>query len=258
MKKLILFILAASLAAVAQQSDISYRGTLNATCSNASTSCSNAIGQPLPNQTSGSAIEVATRGYGVATVTVSGSYTGVTINFEFSDDGGATYYSDTCTRTDQPIQEINETLPSNQTRSWDCGVAGSTSFRVRQSANSTGAPAVGITLTSAPIEPAPTVAIQGLKYTAITTSTNTQISAIGAYLHTITIVNPGATSPSITIVDTSAANCSGGTTIATIPTAQLTAAMAPVSLTFDLATTNGLCITTAGATPAPALVVTWR
>ena len=94
-------------------------------------------------------------------------------------------------------------------------------------------------------------------YTAITTSTNTQIKANSGTVHTITISQPGATANSITIVDTTAANCSGGTTVLTIPTAQLTAGMAPVTLTLDATFVNGICVTTAGTT-SPQLAVSWR
>lgn len=101
------------------------------------------------------------------------------------------------------------------------------------------------------------VIIAGFTYKQITTATNTQLKATPGVLHTITITQPGATSNSITIVDTSVAACTGGTTIATIPSAQLVSALAPVTLTFDIATVNGLCITTAGTT-SPQLVASYR
>ena len=97
----------------------------------------------------------------------------------------------------------------------------------------------------------------GFNFTAITTATNTQIRNVQTTLHTIVITQPGATANSITIVDTSASNCSGGVTIATIPTADLPAAMVPATLSFDIQTVNGLCVTTAGTT-SPQLVVSWR
>src|SRR5579859_3328690 len=37
--------------------------------------------------------------YSVASVTVHGTYTGSTLNFEFSDDGGTTYYATQCSET---------------------------------------------------------------------------------------------------------------------------------------------------------------
>jgi hypothetical protein len=97
----------------------------------------------------------------------------------------------------------------------------------------------------------------GLKYANITTSTNTLIQNTPLFVHTITITQPGATGNAITIFDASTAGCTGGTTIMTIPSAQLASAMGPVTLTLDVSTNNGLCITTAGTT-APQLLVTYR
>jgi hypothetical protein len=111
--------------------------------------------------TSSSSIPVATVGYSVATVTVNGTYAGITVNFEFSDDGGTTWYSDTCTRTDTNVQESSEALPSNQSRAWDCGVFAATNFRVRSSAFTSGTANIGITLSAASIEPAQTVSVSG-------------------------------------------------------------------------------------------------
>ena len=93
---------------------------------------------------------------------MNGTYAGVTINFEFSDDNGTTWYAETCTRTDSAIQENSEALPSNQTRAWDCGVYATTNFRVRASAYTSGTTNVGITLSAAPVEPAPTVSASSL------------------------------------------------------------------------------------------------
>lgn len=106
-------------------------------------------------------VAVATVGYGVATVTVNGTYAGATITFAFSDDGGTTYYAQTCTRVDIAKQENSEVLPSNQTRAWDCGVYAASNFEVSLSAISTGTANIGITMSAASIEPAATVATSG-------------------------------------------------------------------------------------------------
>ena len=106
-----------------------------------------------------SAISAAVSGYSVATVTVHGTYAGVTISFLFSDDGGTTWYVDTCTRTDTNVQETGEALPSNQTRAWDCGIYAATNFEVLASAWTSGAASIGITMSAAPIEPALTVGL---------------------------------------------------------------------------------------------------
>jgi hypothetical protein len=127
--------------------------------------------------TSSSSIPVATIGYSVATVTVNGTYAGITVNFEFSDDGGTTWYSDTCTRTDTNVQESSEALPSNQSRAWDCGVFAATNFRVRSSAFTSGTANVGITLSAASIEPAQTVSVSGNVPAVGTLSDNNAVPA---------------------------------------------------------------------------------
>lgn len=94
------------------------------------------------------------------------------------------------------------------------------------------------------------VIVAGFSSKHISTATNTQIKATPGVLHTI-VIN-GGTAGAVTVVDTSAANCTGGTTLAVIQSA---AAGTVPSLTYDVATVNGLCITTAAATD---ITVSWR
>lgn len=148
--------------ALGQASDVYYTGSVNSACTNATTNCGNAVisqtGPGYPLQSNG-AVEVATKGFVIASITVRGTYSGASINFEFSDDGQVTYFSNICTRTDANIQESSEALPANQVRAWDCGIGGSQSFRMRLAAVTSGTLQVGITLSQASIEPAPSVAI---------------------------------------------------------------------------------------------------
>jgi hypothetical protein len=90
----------------------------------------------------------------------------------------------------------------------------------------------------------------GFAFNHITTAVNTQVSAGQVTFHTL-VIN-GGTAGAITVVDTSAANCTGGTTIAVIAT--LTGASA-TTLAYDIQTKNGLCLTTAAATD---VTVTFR
>lgn len=96
--------------------------------------------------------------------------------------------------------------------------------------------------------PGNSVVVAGFTYRRISTATNTQIKATAGTLHTVTI--NGGTTGTVTIVDTTAANCSGGTTLALVA-----AVTTPLTLTYDAATLNGLCVTTAAATD---LTVTFR
>src|SRR6266478_7801677 len=163
MKKVVLLLflvlIGAILPALCQNSDISYSANLTTACTSANTNCGNQVASAGGAPATGSTLEVSTRNYSISSVTVRGTYAGATINFEFSDDGGSTYFQDLCTRSDVNIQEVNEVLPTNQVRAWDCGTAGSTNFRVRISAISSGTANVGLTLGTASIEPAPTVAL---------------------------------------------------------------------------------------------------
>lgn len=94
-------------------------------------------------------------------------------------------------------------------------------------------------------------------YTPITTSTNTLVKSTPGTLHLITITQPGATANSITIIDSASGTCSPGTTVATIPTAQLPSTMVPVTIFFDTTFLTGICIQTAGTT-SPQLVVAFK
>lgn len=83
-------------------------------------------------------------------------------------------------------------------------------------------------------------AANGFNYSHITTNTNTLVKSSNGTFHAMTINTTAASA--ITIYDSSAANCSGGTTIATF------AASATIgTYNYDLQFTNGLCVTTAGS-----------
>jgi hypothetical protein len=101
-----------------------------------------------------------------------------------------------------------------------------------------------LTLSVWPTKPvhAQLAASSGFNYNHISTAVNTQVSSGSVTLHNI-MVN-GGTAGVVTVVDTTAANCTGGVTIGIIAatTAQ------GQSYTYDLQTKNGLCITTAAAT----------
>jgi hypothetical protein len=90
----------------------------------------------------------------------------------------------------------------------------------------------------------------GFAFTQITANQNTQIKAVSATLHTIVIGAVGS-GETLTLVDTTASNCSGGSTIGVITP------VAGQTLVFDITTQLGLCITTAGTT-AGNYTVTWK
>jgi hypothetical protein len=86
--------------------------------------------------------------------------------------------------------------------------------------------------------------IAGYKFAHITTAANNQLKGAAGVptsgvLHTI-VINSATAVGAITIVDTSVAACTGGTTIGVIASSTL-----PQSLHYDVQFVNGLCITNA-------------
>lgn len=102
-------------------------------------------------------VSITTTNYGSATVTLTGTYS-LSPVFEFSDDG-TTFYPLTCTRTDAAVQESAPGALLNLSRAWDCSVYASTSFRVRAATFVSGTGNIGLTLSAASVEAAPTVSL---------------------------------------------------------------------------------------------------
>lgn len=100
-------------------------------------------------------ISVNTFGYSEATVTLHGTYAGVTIAFKFSDDGGTTYYGDTCTASNTAVQTNVFVLASNQSVAWFCPVYGTTQFEVVATAYTSGTVTANITLSNLPVNTTP-------------------------------------------------------------------------------------------------------
>lgn len=90
--------------------------------------------------TSSSTITAAnTLAESVAMVSVNGTYAGVTINFEASNDGGANYYAIAGIRTSNGSVESSVTLSSNSSLFWAIIISGAvTHFRVRTTAYTSG------------------------------------------------------------------------------------------------------------------------
>jgi hypothetical protein len=104
--------------------------------------------------------------------------------------------------------------------------------------------ALGISIGEKPVQ-AQLAASSGFQSAHISTATNTQMASATVIFHTL-VIN-GGTAGALTVKDTSASDCSGGTTIAVIAT--LTGASSE-TLQYDIQTKNGLCVTSAAATDA--------
>ena len=84
------------------------------------------------------------------------------------------------------------------------------------------------------------------KYKYISTATTTMVQPVSGYLHTVTI--NGGTAGVVTLYDIAAAGCTGTPASGKFATIETIGATNPVTLTYDLATVNGLCVVTAAAT----------
>ena len=160
---LILAFLAVSIETRAQTEVVSsFNAVLNSTCSNATTACAGTA-TPVTGQIglTGPALEEVTGYFNSSTITVSGTYSGATINFEFSDasgGGGVNYFSMICARTDINLLENSEVLPTNQLRAWNCPAWAVNRIRIRLSALTSGAVNVTMTLSTVAVDPSLVIA----------------------------------------------------------------------------------------------------
>src|SRR5438445_11181171 len=74
--------------------------------------------------------------------------------------------------------------------------------------------ALGVSIGEKPVN-AQLAASSGFTFSNITTATNTQVKSANGTLHNI-VINGGTLTGTITVVDTSAANCTGGSNIGLI------------------------------------------
>lgn len=295
MKKLISVLIFVALAAALGTAQISDTRipqgqgyiSLTSTCSNANTSC-DTLGTTVFDQRGDvigpQTLEFNTISYGLAVIYVNGNSTAVgsTISFEFSDDGGISWYQNVCTRTDTNIQESSEAVPASTYRAWDCGVGAATRMRVRQTAISSGSLNISATLTAGLVEPAPTVALVGTdpcqssavaKQTAfanITTATTTALVPVSGttnvYVCGAIFTSISATSPNTAIFEQgTGATCAGSPTslVGTLSFPVGSGSNTPwgfggMTLFKTTAGGNGIClVSTVGATPSLNVTITY-
>lgn len=298
MKKVLFAVALLSTFCFGQSSDRRIPGSngfvaLTTTCANANTTCDSAttVFGPNGDVIGPSTVEVNTQGYGLAVVYVTGVSNGVgsTLNFEFSDDGGTSWYTNICTRTDANIQEGSEAVPTTTFRAWDCGVGAATRFRVRQSAIGSGSIQTAITLTAGLVEPAPTVAftntpgtndpcanpgvIKSSAFVNITTATTTALVAVSGttavYVCQITAELSNSTTASTILFEQGTGVACAGAPVSLTPTYANATTAATVSsvpivigggsaMATKTAAANGLCaVTTVGTTPTIGVMVTF-
>jgi hypothetical protein len=104
--------------------------------------------------TAASTVVAAVTGYGNATITISGTYAGVNVTFEVSDDGGTTYFPVQVQRESDGIPlSVSGVLTANASVMYLLSLAGVTHVRVRATAWTSGTANVRISPGSMPFEP---------------------------------------------------------------------------------------------------------
>lgn len=102
--------------------------------------------------TSSGVVSTAVSAYSIVTVTFNGTYAGITVNFEYSDDGGTTWYGVFGTPSNSiTASAASVVLGTNATVAYNVTIPGVTNFRVRASAYTSGTLNVGITPTGDPM-----------------------------------------------------------------------------------------------------------
>lgn len=191
--------------------------------------------------TNTSVVSAAVSQYSVATVDISGTYAGVTVNFEASTDGGTTWYGVLASdSTSTASASTSVALGTNASKLYNVTLPGITNFRVRASAYTSGTANVGITATADPmvfnaaVGVVGTASVQGpvlpgftasggvLRTGAVfnttqTTVTNGQISDIQATARGAVIVATGVDAFTAQGGKTTNAAIPGATNIGTLP-----------------------------------------
>lgn len=98
-------------------------------------------------------------GYETATITINGTYGTATGTFVASDDGGTTFYTIRCARTDTAVAEAGYTSLTNTNRAWYCPVHSFDVIRVQSSAVASGTVNVRISISSSPTTAGATVGV---------------------------------------------------------------------------------------------------
>lgn len=100
----------------------------------------------------GGTVSASVSQYSVATITLKGTYSGLTIVFEASDDGGTTWFAIQASDASAPnTASSSVTLADNSTKMYNVTLPGVTNFRIRSTAYTSGTLNVRITPTADPM-----------------------------------------------------------------------------------------------------------
>lgn len=113
-------------------------------------------------------------GYAAGLISINGTYGTASGVFEASDDGGTTWYSIVCGRSDGTASETGYTALTNVSRQWSCPVGGNDSIRVRSTAVASGTANLRVGISAPP--PSSTVTTGNVTVTqAAAASLNAQV-----------------------------------------------------------------------------------
>lgn len=292
---LVLLAMGGSLSAQNILPNLSYNGQLTSACSTPNGACTNQVfvtnlgisGAPQSSG-AGSTLDIPVNNYAAATITISGTYAGVTIGFDFSDPtSGVNYFQEVCARTDVNILEATEVVPTNQIRAWQCPVWGAIRFRVRASAYGSGSANINIVLTqtaidpslivaaSPPVIPGSTDACQDLSqqkssaFANITTGTTTALVApsgsTNIYVCDYQISSFSTTTTNTVILENGTGAACATSPTALSPTFTNSTFTAPIiwrdgygGTLFSTGASQGLCVlSTVGSTPVISVRITF-
>lgn len=147
--------------------------------------------------TSTSAIAASAVGWGNATITVSGTYAGVVILFEASDNAGTTYFPVQVQRESDGQVVTTETLATNASVMYCVDLPGVTNIRVRATAFTSGTGNVRISPGGMPFMPAVSLgnmnyATGGTPVRQATSTTAAQVVAANPNRRSLILFNEGA------------------------------------------------------------------
>jgi hypothetical protein len=147
--------------------------------------------------TSTSTVAASATSYGNASITISGTYAGVAIVFEASDNSGTTYFPIQAQRESDGQVVAADVLASNASVMYCVDLPGTTNVRVRATAYTSGTANVRITPGGMPFMP--TVSVGNATYATgatpvrqATSTTAAQIVAANANRRSLVLFNEGA------------------------------------------------------------------
>lgn len=130
--------------------------------------CANPLAAVTGNITSNSStVQVTTTDAAVVGVTISGTYAGVNVSFEGSDDGGTTWYAVQAVRVDSNTAETTSGALTNAARAWRLNCFTFNAVRVRATAFTSGTAVIDLTPSPYAVEVTPFIPTHAVTLSAL-------------------------------------------------------------------------------------------